>query len=148
MSDNPIVIERVFNAPISKVWKAITDNNEIKKWYFPLEDFRPEAGFKFTFIGGKEGGTQYLHLCEITEVIKGKKLTYSWKYDGYPGQSYVSFELFDQGDKTLLKLTHTGVESFAAAGTDFEKQNFVEGWTYFVNKALKEYLEPASNHQA
>ncbi len=141
MNSEPIIIERTFNAPITKVWKAITDKSEMRNWYFDLSEFKLEVGFKFQFLGGEDGGKQYLHLCEITEVIDGKKLTYSWKYDGYPGNSFVTFELLEQGDKTILKLTHEGVESFATAGPDFTKENFVEGWTYFVHSALKKYFE-------
>jgi uncharacterized protein YndB with AHSA1/START domain len=36
MNKETIVIERVYNAPISIVWKALTNNNELKKWYFKL----------------------------------------------------------------------------------------------------------------
>jgi len=53
----------------------------------------------------------------------------------------VCFELFAEGDQTRLKLTHTGLETFPVNNPDFVKENFVAGWTYFVNKALKEYAE-------
>lgn len=142
MENEPVIIERVYNAPIDKVWKALTDNDEIKQWYFQLKEFKPEVGFKFQFTGGADNGPQYLHLCEITELIEDRKIAYTWRYDGLPGNSEVSWELFEQGDKTLLKLTHTGLESFAANGTDFAKTSFNAGWNYFVNDALKKHLEP------
>lgn len=142
MKNEPIVVERVYNAPIEKVWKALTNNKEIKQWYFQLENFKAEVGFKFEFSGGADDGPQYLRLCEITEIIEGRKLAYSWRYDGYSGNSEVGWELFAQGEQTLLKLTHTGTESFASAGPDFAKASFNGGWNYFVNDALKNYLEP------
>jgi uncharacterized protein YndB with AHSA1/START domain len=138
MESKPIVIERVYNASISKVWKAITDKEEMKQWYFDLAEFQPELGFKFQFIGGTEDN-QYLHLCEVTEVIPEKKLTYSWRYDGYEGNSFVSFELFEKGDETRLKLTHRGLESFPN-NPDFAKTNFEMGWDQIINTSLKEYL--------
>ncbi|OAD90865.1 ATPase [Aequorivita soesokkakensis] len=138
MESKPIVIERVYNASISKVWKAITDKEEMKKWYFDLAEFKPEVGFKFQFMGGTEDN-EYLHLCEITEVIPEKKLTYSWRYDGYEGNSFVSFELFEKGDETRLKLTHRGLESFPN-NPDFAKTNFEMGWDQIINTSLKEYL--------
>lgn len=141
MNNQPVIVERQFNVPASKVWKAITDKNEMKKWYFDLAEFKAEKGFKFQFMGGEEGGKQYLHLCEITEVIPGKKLTHSWRYDGFPGISYVTWELVDQGDKTLLKLTHTGLETFPQDNADFAKGNFAEGWNQIVNTSLKDHLE-------
>jgi uncharacterized protein YndB with AHSA1/START domain len=72
MKNNPIVIERTYSAPISRVWKATTDKNDMKHWYFDLTEFRPEVGFEFQFYGGTEE-KKYLHLCRITEVVVGKK---------------------------------------------------------------------------
>ncbi len=82
MKRDPIVIEPTLNASIEKVWKAITDKNQMKKWYFDLSDFNPEPGFEFQFVGGKDDKS-YLHLCKITELVPGKKMQYSWRYEGY-----------------------------------------------------------------
>ena len=142
MKNEPFVIERTFNASIERVWKAITDKDQMKEWYFDLAAFRAEPGFEFQFEGGNEGRT-YLHLCKITEVVKGKKLTYSWRYKGYEGVSYVTFELFAEGGQTRIKLTHEGLESFPINNPDFAKENFVAGWTQIIGSSLKEYLEKA-----
>jgi uncharacterized protein YndB with AHSA1/START domain len=139
--NQPFVIERIFNVPVEKLWDAITKNEQMSKWYFQLADFKPVVGFEFRFTGKADENTEYLHICKITEVIDKKKLTYSWRYDGLPGISFVSFELFPQGDKTRLKLTHIGIERFASAGTHFEKQSFEKGWNYILDKSLKPFLE-------
>ena len=139
-NNEPIVLERTFNAPIEKVWQAITDNNQKKQWYLDIEGFKPEVGFKFQFEGGDECKT-YMHLCEITEVIPGKKLTHSWRYEGYEGNSFVTFELFPEGDKTRLKLTHAGLETFPSDTKAFAKENFVAGWTDIIGRSLKEFVE-------
>ncbi|MEP7169333.1 MAG: SRPBCC domain-containing protein [Bacteroidota bacterium] len=141
MKIEPFVIERAYNAPVEKVWKAISDKDEMKKWYFDLPEFKAEVGSKFTFSGGKEDGIQYLHLCKITEVIPQKKLTYSWRYEGYEGNSFVTFELFAEGNQTRLKLTHAGLETFPVTNPDFAKENFVEGWTQIIGTSLKEHVE-------
>ena len=140
MNNEPIIIERTYNVPTATVWKAISDKNEMKKWYFDLAEFKPEVGFEFQFYGGKEE-RQYLHLCRITEVIVGRKLTYSWRYDGYEGISYVTFELFNEGKQTRLILTHKGLKSFPVSNPDLARENFVEGWTHIINISLKEFLE-------
>lgn len=142
MSQQPFVIERVFNASTEKVWKAITDKDQMKQWYFDIPGFRPEVGCEFQFEGGTKENC-YLHLCKVTEVIEGKKLTYSWRYDGYEGNSFVTFELFSEGAQTRLRLTHEGLETFPAI-PDFAKENFVRGWTELIGKRLGEYLEKTS----
>ena len=106
MNYQPFIIEQVYHVPASKVWDAITDNEQMKKWYFQIPDFKPVVGFEFSFSGGANG--EYKHLCKVIEVIPGRKLTHSWHYEGYPGNSLVSFELFEEGKRTKLKLTHTG----------------------------------------
>lgn len=138
----PVIKEILLNAPVSKVWKAITDKNDMKEWLFDLlTKFRPEVGFEFQFKGKGKKGQNYLHLCKITEVIPDKKLSYSWKYDKYPGNSLVTFELFEEGKKTKLRLTHEGIESFGTDNPDFARESFNEGWTYFIGTAIKEFVE-------
>lgn len=139
MEYRPIIVEQIYNAPISKVWTAITDKTEMKQWYFDLAEFKAEVGFKFQFMGGTEDN-KYLHLCEILEVISQKKLTYSWRYDGYEGNSFVTFELFEEGGNTRLKLTHRGLESFPDR-KDFAKSNFELGWDEIINTSLADYLK-------
>ncbi len=137
----PFIIERTYNAPIALVWKAITNNEDMKEWYFKFKEFKPEVGFEFQFSGGPSPEKQYLHLCKITEVIANKKLSYSWVYDGYEGRSEVTFELFEEGAKTKLKLTHSGLETFPMNNPDFAKKNFEAGWTEIVGTSLKNFVE-------
>ena len=73
-------------------------------------------------------------------MVPNKKLSYSWRYDGYPGDSLVTFELFEENDKARVKLTHEGLESFGDKA-DFAKENFVAGWNEIIGKFLKEYVE-------
>jgi uncharacterized protein YndB with AHSA1/START domain len=136
--NEPFVIERVYNAPVEKVWKALTDKDDMKKWYFDIAEFKPVVGFEFQFTGENEGKT-FLHLCKIVEVVENKKLKHSWRYDGYPGKSFVTFELFDENGKTRLKLTHEGLETFPNM-PDFARKNFEAGWTYIIGKSLPEYV--------
>lgn len=136
-----IIIEKVFDAPVSKVWRALTDSAEMKKWFFDIPGFKAEKGFQFQFTGGPDNGPQYLHLCEVTEVVPEQRLSFSWRYDGYAGISFVSFELKDQGTQTWLKLTHQGVGSFPADNPDFAIRNFEMGWDQIINTLLKNHLK-------
>jgi len=140
MSQEPLIKEVTINAPVSRVWNAITNKEQMKEWYFDLAEFKPELGFQFQFEGGTENKT-YLHLCEITEVEEGKKLTHSWRYDGYEGNSFVTWELFDEKGKTRLKLTHTGLETFPASNPDLARKNFEMGWNEIIGKSLVNFIE-------
>ena len=134
-----IVIERTFKAPAARVWKALTDVEEMRHWYFDLKEFRPAVGFEFEFVV-EHKGMKYHHLCKITEVIPQKKLVHTWRYKGHEGDSLVTFELFSEGNETRLKLTHQGLETFPQTPS-FARQNFMEGWTQLIGTSLKEFLE-------
>ncbi|HEY4150539.1 MAG TPA: SRPBCC domain-containing protein [Chitinophagaceae bacterium] len=139
MKGEPLVVEYTYDAPAASIWQAITDKTKMKQWYFDIPEFKAEPGSRFQFHAGNEG-KEYLHLCEVKEVIPGKKLSYSWKYKDQPGDSLVSFELFPEGDKTRVKLLHTGLESFPDQ-PDFRKSSFQEGWTYILGTSLKKFVE-------
>jgi uncharacterized protein YndB with AHSA1/START domain len=134
-----IVIERTFNAPVARVWKALTDADEMRIWYFDLKEFKPEVGFEFEFTVEHEG-MSYHHLCKITEVIPQKKIAYTWRYAGEEGDSLVTFELFPAGDKTRVKLTHEGLETFPKLPA-YARTNFEKGWTEILGSSLKQFVE-------
>jgi uncharacterized protein YndB with AHSA1/START domain len=134
-----VVIERTFNASIGRVWTALTDVDQMRQWYFDLKEFKPEVGFEFEFIVEHEGN-KYHHLCKITEVIPQKKIAYSWRYKGEPGDSLVTFELFANGDQTRLKLTHEGLETFPRTPA-YARKSFETGWTEIIGSSLKQFVE-------
>jgi uncharacterized protein YndB with AHSA1/START domain len=134
-----VVVERTFNAPVARVWKALTEADEMRVWYFELKEFTPEVGFEFEFSVEHEG-VNYHHLCKVTEVIPEKKIAYTWRYKDQPGDSLVTFELFPEGGKTRLKLTHTGIESFPKTAA-YARKNFEAGWTAIIGSELKQFVE-------
>ena len=140
MTNEPFVIERTLNAPLEKVWKAITDKDQMKQWYFDLAEFKPVVGFEFEFTAGSKE-VSYLHKCRITTVEVNKKLAYTWAYEGYPGNSEVTIELVAEEDKTKLTLTHTGLDTFPADIKDFARSSFEKGWTYIIGTSIVKFFE-------
>jgi uncharacterized protein YndB with AHSA1/START domain len=138
----PLVIERTVDASAARVWQALTTKEDFDRWYFKIKEFRPEVGFEFQFYGENEG-VKYDHRCKITEVVPGKKLAYSWRYEGHEGDSLVTFELFAEGGKTRLRLTHAGLETFPRTPA-FARGNFVEGWTELIGTSLKQFVETSN----
>lgn len=135
----PLVVERTYNAPVEKVWRALTDYGLIKQWYFNMKDFKPEVGFEFEFTGEAEGET-FLHRCVVLEVVPERKLKHTWTYVGYEGSSIVTIELFHEGDKTRIRLTHEGLESFPQIDK-FARNNFEMGWNAILGTNLKDFVE-------
>lgn len=141
MDNKPVIVEQIFNKPASQVWKVITDKDEMKHWYFDLKEFKTENGFEFSFLAGPAEDNQYLHICKIIEVIPERRISYSWRYEGYGGMSVVTFELIPKGENTRLKLSHIQLETFPESNPDFAKENFIAGWKEIIRTNLRKYLE-------
>lgn len=135
----PIIKEITVNAPISKVWKAITEKDQLAKWFHTSNDYIFEEGRTFHMDAMHEG-KNYLHTLTITKIEPEKKLGLDWFIDGDCGITHVLYELKAEGDKTLVKVTHSGFDKY---GTEAEnnREGYNVGWDHVLNTLLKEYVE-------
>jgi uncharacterized protein YndB with AHSA1/START domain len=136
----PLVITRTLNAPVASVWKALSDITTLKKWMPFFHDFKAEVGFEARFMLGASPDRQYEHICQVTEADAEKKLTYSWRYEGIPGDAYVTFELAPNGEQTQLTLTYRITEMFPLDNPDLNIKNAAYGWNHLAD-SLKECVE-------
>lgn len=144
MDTKAIVVEQTFNAPIVVVWKAITDKDQMRQWFFdPIAEFEPKIGFETQFNVRCED-QEYVHLWKVTNVVPERRIAYQWRYGGYPGNSLVTWELSEVRDGTNLKLTHEGHETFPQDNPIFSRESGQAGWEYFLRESLKAFLERQS----
>jgi uncharacterized protein YndB with AHSA1/START domain len=136
-----VVKEILVNASPERVWQVITQYEDMLVWYFDLPGFKPEVGYEFSFYGETADGTKYLHVCTITESVLHQKLSYTWRYQGYTGESLVCFELIPHDGQTLVRLTHSGLDSFPTDNKDLRKENFDGGWEAIIRESLKHFVE-------
>ncbi len=139
-TDDPIIIEETFDNSIEIVWKAITHHDEMIKWYFEnIPAFKPEVGFKTKFEVVSED-RKFTHNWEVTEVIPGKKISYTWRYLEYDGDALVTFELIKESNGVKLKLTLDVLEDFPEEIPEFKRESCIQGWNYFLGGRLRTYL--------
>ena len=113
----------------------------MKQWFFDnIASFEPTVGFKTRFVIQVEDRI-FPHLWKLTEIVPMKKIVYDWRYEGYPGNAIVVFELIEEGNQTKLRLTYTVVEKFPDNIPEFTRESGIEGWSYFINKSLKQFLD-------
>jgi uncharacterized protein YndB with AHSA1/START domain len=140
-TDPPITVEQTFHTSTTKVWSAITQWDEMILWYFNnIPEFIPEVGFTTAFEV-QSGDRRFPHKWRITEVIPHKKISYHWSYDNYQGEAIVSFELSELNEKTKLVLTNTILSDFPSNIPEFTTESCTQGWQYFIQLQLKNYLE-------
>jgi uncharacterized protein YndB with AHSA1/START domain len=118
-SEREIHIERIFNAPRERVWRALTDRELIAQWWgrgnkLVIERFEPERGGHWRFV---EHGPEGVHGFEgrFREVTPIERIVQTFEWDGMPGHVAVeSMRLEDLGDgRTKLvnvSLFHTPEE--------------------------------------
>lgn len=136
----PIIVEQMLPAGQVRVWRAITDVNQMRQWFFPnIPDFEGRVGF-FTRFDVDTGERVFPHLWTIVEVELGYRIAYDWRYGGYAGVSRLTMEVEAEGpDRTLLRIVHETLEPFDSNVPEFQPESCRVGWTYFLGR-LHEYL--------
>ncbi|WBV61216.1 SRPBCC domain-containing protein [Chryseobacterium camelliae] len=137
----PIIVQYKVKAPVEKVWKALTDKQEMKSWYFDISDFKLETGHVFNFY---EPGDEkkYHHQGEILEIIPDKKLKHTWSYPELSdGITTVTWELKQQGEETSVTLIHDDIDNLKELGANFSREAFAEGWNGIIGQSLKSHFE-------
>jgi uncharacterized protein YndB with AHSA1/START domain len=110
VDDRPVVrFERRLEHPVERVWRAITDPEELAHW-FPARvtvDLRPGGRMRFTFADEGLPPTE----GEITELDPPRRFAFWW------GDELLAFELEPAGDgrACVLRLTHVLSRRDAAA---------------------------------
>lgn len=133
-----ITLERSFNQPIEKVWEAISDENEISKWFLPAK-FKAEIGFQYTFTHVHDQGTTYI-TGEVLTVDKPNTLSYTWESSGSDVNTTVIWNLKEEDGITKLMLeheSHDNEDNNPNVGKMFEE--FSNGWPEVIGN-LEKYL--------
>lgn len=79
-SAREIVITRLIDAPVARVWRAWRENAEIVQWWGPhgfadetrSREFRPGGIWKHTMIG--PDGAKYLNTAKYVEIVENEKI--------------------------------------------------------------------------
>lgn len=136
----PIVVEQSFAVPPDKVWRAVTQPDLMRKWYFEqIEDFRPEVDFE-TGFDIEVNGRIFGHRWRVTDVVPGTSITYTWRYEGFPGLGTTEWKLSKTATGSRLVLTSSGIESFSQDIPEFTRESGQAGWEYFIQQKLPEFL--------
>lgn len=113
-SDREIVITRLIDAPVARVWRAWTDNAEIVKWWGPhgfsdetqKREFKPGGHWRHTMIG--PDGTRFLNFATYKEIEKEKRIVLvngggkEGDDEGVGMRSVITFKAV--GDKTEITM--------------------------------------------
>ncbi|MEQ8624246.1 MAG: SRPBCC domain-containing protein [Vicingaceae bacterium] len=120
-----IVKSQWFKQPIDKVWKAITENNQVSQWLVPT-NFKAEVGFNY-YLQDPKGE------CNVVTGTVKKATPYSLEYtwineEVKEVETLVSWELIEEKGGTLLKMAHSGIAKYQEAVKAKMAESYTAGW--------------------
>jgi uncharacterized protein YndB with AHSA1/START domain len=142
-SDRVLVVERVFDAPRSLVFRAWIEPQHLVRWFGPRGfavpsytiDPRPGGGWRCCMVSPR-GGENWVRGV-FREVLEPERLAFTWAHENADGalghETLITVTFADLGEKTKLTLRQETFESVEA------RNDHRSGWTSSV-ECLAEYL--------
>jgi len=120
----PLQVERLYDAPINKVWDFITKQEYLTKWLMP-GNFTAVEGFDYHFdYEASEDHPAGQIFGKILEVEEPNFIKFSWNYYKLKQSTIVSFILKETEGGVLFSVEHEGFME----GETVEFESFTEGW--------------------
>jgi uncharacterized protein YndB with AHSA1/START domain len=120
--------EIVVDATPSTIFPFLSEREQLLKWIGTDAeiDARPGGLFK-VLVGGKHPS-----LGEFVEVVPDQKVafTFGWDEPGHPipaGSTRIEISLLPEGDKTRVRLVHSGLSADAVA-------DHTHGWEHYLDR--------------
>src|SRR5688572_13145509 len=94
-ADREIRIERVFDAPRDRVWRAMTEPELVAQWWgrgnkVTIERYELERGGHWRFVEfGPEGGSDGFE-GRFREIVPPERVVQTFEWDGMPGHVVVN----------------------------------------------------------
>lgn len=151
-SQDAVVIERIFDAPVDLIWQMWTDPDHFAAWYGPDGANIPVAKMDVRVGGARlvsmevqtpNGAMQMWFTGEYREVVDNQRLVYTEAMsdehgtvlspadmgmpDGHPSTTEVHVELEAIDGGTKMVMTHHGIPAGSPGAT---------GWTMAFAKLL------------
>ena len=134
-----IVVEEVFPHAPETVWRIFTTGELIGRWLLMKPTgFEPVKGARFTFQTTPAGAWDGVIRCEVLEVTRNERLSFSWQGGDDGNAQYgsrldtiVTLTLTKVDGGTRLGLVHSG---FVTPKNDFAFRNMSEGWRKVVGR--------------
>ncbi len=145
ISNDAVVIERIFDAPIDVIWRMWTEAEHFKNWYgpqgfsLPVAEMDVRVGGKRLFCMETETPTGSMKMWltgEYTEIVPKERLVYTESMadehgnvvlnDMMPQPSEIAVVLEAVGERTKMVMTHSSLPANSEGAS--------EGWEQATNK--------------
>lgn len=103
-----VSMEELFQAPVERVWNALTDARMLERWLMEADGFEARVGARFTLRSEPRADCRGQVECEVLELSPPHRMVWSWCGVEDPATSRLVIELEADGEGTRLRLRHTG----------------------------------------
>jgi uncharacterized protein YndB with AHSA1/START domain len=126
--------------PRAEVFRALTDADELKRWWITDGTSDPRAGGRYRYEWKMaDPANDHVQEGAYDDVVDGERIAYPWSGPG--GDSRVTVTLSERDGATQVSLVHEGI----AEDDQFER--YEQGWTAFLAN-LKSVLEGGPDNRA
>jgi uncharacterized protein YndB with AHSA1/START domain len=132
-----IEITRTLAAPPSKVFQALTDADELSRWWTTTAESDPRSGGAFSYgFEFEDAARDHTYTGTYHDVTPGERVSFPWQ--GGLGETTVDVRLERAGDGTTVTLRHSGWGD--GAEWDEAVELHEQGWSFFLDN-LVAYLD-------
>ncbi len=130
----PIVIERLLDTDPDETFALLTEPERLRRWLAVSAsvDLRVGGDHRILCVPG------HVAVGQVTEVDPGKRVVYSWGWQGNdevpPGSTTLIVELEPVGDQTRVRLTHEGL-------VGEWREGHLAGWNQHLDRLVKAAVE-------
>ena len=147
LTDRVLVVERIFDAPRSLVFRAWIEPQHLFHWFGPRGftvpsytlDPRPGGGWRCCMVS--PDGSEHWVRGVFREVLEPERLAFTWAHENADGtlghETLITVTFADLGGKTGLTLRQETFESVEA------RNDHRNGWNSAI-ECLAEYLATVS----
>ena len=123
-----LVREIMIDATPETIWPFLTEAERYIEWEGTEAeiDARPGGIYRVLVQGQHQGVGEFVEVVPMSKVV----FTFGWEQEGNPitpGSTTVEITLQPDGDKTRLRLVHSGLPEDAIS-------DHTSGWTHYLDR--------------
>jgi uncharacterized protein YndB with AHSA1/START domain len=123
-----LVREIMIDATPETIWPFLTEPERLLEWHGTEAEIDPQPGgiYRVLVAGKHQSAGRYVEVVPMQKVV----FTFGWDEPGHPipaGSTTIEITLHPEGDKTRVRLVHSGLPADAI-------DDHGHGWTIYLER--------------
>ena len=123
-----LVREIMIEATPETIWPFLTEADKHVEWQGTVAEIDPRPGgiYRVLVAGEHQSAGEYIEVVPLEKVV----FTFGWEQDGHPippGSTTIEITLHPEGDKTRVRLVHSGLPDDAV-------DDHGHGWVQYLER--------------